>query len=79
MPHLVSIVCNYILRRTIHPDHEDSVAYINFVGQSEVEGPTENMNVAGMCLKEKKKKNTHCIVLQCALVVVTANLFNQSE
>lgn len=25
LPHLVSIVCNYILRRTVHPDHEDGV------------------------------------------------------
>lgn len=25
LPHLVSIICNYILRRTIHPDQEDSV------------------------------------------------------
>lgn len=62
----------------------DSVqlAYINFAGQSEVEGPTENMNVAGMCLKTKhinKNKQTRCIVLQCVLVVVTANLFNQSK
>ncbi len=25
LPHLVSIACNYILRRTVHPDHEDGV------------------------------------------------------